>query len=161
MVMASKQVHVRLPEQRREKWNEHAETHYGGNLSRLIRSGVEAQIRADKGESQTAGDTSGGLDTVLSAVEDIETRLGDMTAEMGRLGDAVNQTLTVSDRIASDVFGALPSNDYKPATPEAIAEEINADVKDVEIALVQLRHETKSIGFRPGSESGFVYWRED
>jgi hypothetical protein len=47
----SEQVHIPVGESRHEKWVNHAESEYDGNMSKLIRAAVEKEISG-------AGDTT-------------------------------------------------------------------------------------------------------
>lgn len=174
----SEQVHIRVGETRHEKWVNHAEAEYDGNMSKLIRNAVENEIsntsngNAAADGSQTV-EANGRIDDILTGVEDNGSSL---EAIEDRLKDIQDTMLTeggVTPTSTSAVYGATPlvekgledadketiANKFG-ATPEEIAEDAGVSVAMAVRTLQKNYEEYDSIGkYRGLDDEPSRYWR--
>ena len=175
----SEQVHIRVGESRHEKWVQHAEAEYDGNMSKLIRGAVEKEI---SGAGDTASDgaqtvePNGRIDDILNGVEDNGSALEAIQDRLENMHDTMLSQGGLPDKVFSDVYGALPTvkDGFEDADKDAIALEFgataaeiaeNAGVSELEAerALVQLRYEDEYSAVQMLMAEGFDgprYWLE-
>lgn len=181
--MGSKRVHIRVGENRRDKWNRHASDDFSdkyGSVSALIRTAVETQIDIDKGNLSAGADASDGtqtveangrIDDILTGVEDNGTALEAIQSRLDRLHEQVSAGGGVSDKVFSDVFGALVEIEAsagvterinRALTPTDVAEKAGVSVEQAEAALAQMRREYDdvSMAFDPEEHDEPRYWKE-
>lgn len=175
----SEQVHIRVGESRHEKWVNHAEAEYDGNMSKLIRAAVEKEI---SGTGDTASEDAqtvepnGRIDDILNGVEDNGSALEAIQDRLENMHDTMLSQGGLPDKVFSDVYGALPTvkDGFEDADKDAIAVEFGATAAEIaekagvseleaERALVQLRYEDDYSGVQMLMTEGFDgprYWLE-
>lgn len=165
----SEQVHIRVGEGRKEKWDTHATEEHGdkyGSVSKLIRHAVERQIEMDaEGGSEPTGDGSqsveanGRIDDILNGVEDNGSALEAIEGRLENIHDTMLSQGGIPDSVFSDVYGALPTvkDGFENADKDAIARKFGetageiaekAGISELEAAraLVQLHYEDEYSG---------------
>ena len=177
----SEQVHIRVGETRHEKWVDHAEAEYDGNMSKLIRAAVEREIGGSS-EDDTASngaqtvEPNGRIDDILNGVEDNESALEDIQDRLENMHDTMLSQGGLPDKVFSEVYGALPTvkDGFEDADKDAIAVEFGATadqiaekagISELEAsrALVQLLYEDEYRGVQMLMTEGFDgprYWLE-
>lgn len=186
--MGSKQVHIRVGENRRERWQDHAKDDFGdkyGSVSALIRQAVETQMDIDKGNLSAGGDGSdapqtveanGRIDDILTGVEDNGSALEAIEDRLTNMHDTMLSQGGIPDKVFSDVYGHLPvvKDGFEDADKDAIALEFGATAAEIadkagvseleaERALVQLRYDDDYSGVNMLMTEGFGaprYWLE-
>lgn len=177
----SEQVHIRVGESRHEKWVNHAETEYDGNMSKLIRAAVEKEISGspDDGSPSDGAETveaNGRMDDILNGVEDNGSALEAIEDCLENMHDTMLSQSGIPSKVFSDVYGALPvvKDGFEGADKDAIAVEFgataaeiveDAGVSELEAgkALVQLYYEDDYSDVEMLMTRGFDaphYWRE-
>lgn len=175
----SEQVHIRVGETRHEKWVNHAEAEYDGNMSKLIRNAVENEIGGTSGggtapDGAQTVEANGRIDDILNGVED---NGGALEAIENRLKDIQDTMLTeggVTPSSASAVYGATPlvekgfeggeeaiANKFG-ATPTEIAEDAGVSEALAIRTLQKNYEEYDSIEkYRGLDDEPPRYWREE
>lgn len=134
------QLHVRLPDETKSEWEQYAEEHGYGSLSRLVRVAVENERNG--GDSQlNTGDVEVSLpDRVATAndVDQVEDSLLKLTSRIDDLSEQVEQTADgiVAPSDPRAVFDALPRE--KPTLGDseynyAVDESMGQDAPDWEL----------------------------
>lgn len=182
--MGSKRVHIRVGEDRRDKWHGHATEDFGdkyGSVSALIRDAVETQMDIDKG-NLSAGSSevsnasqqpkaNGRIDAILTGVEDNSASLESIEERLSRIHETMASGGGVSTRVQSDVYGALveieatmdPVKKINTAgiTSTEVAERADVSVEQAESALAQLRREYDDVQMRFREDDDEpLWWRE-
>lgn len=142
--MGSKRVHIRVGENRREKWKEHAAEDFEdkyGSVSKLIRDAVETQIDIDSGNLSAGGPTgettvepNGRIDDIKVTVEDNESTLEDIQERLTEMHDTMASQGAIPDRVYSAVYGAIPTVEFeegKGKEPKELAEEFGAHAPEI------------------------------
>jgi hypothetical protein len=181
----SEQVHIRVGEGRKEKWNAHATEDHAdkyGSVSKLIRHAVERQIEMDTGDTpvgpsegaQTV-EPNGRIDDILTGVEDNGSALEEIQNRLARLhDDVVSGGMPEPEVVFSEVYGAVPAveDSFSEADEAAIAREFGATaaeiaddtdmtVEEVSRALIQLHYEYDDVAMLMTREFDSPrYWRE-
>lgn len=177
--MGSKQVHIRVGEERRDQWGKHADANGYSSVSELIRNAVSTQMAVDKGAFNTNGDSSGSepngrLDDTLAQAQDNGQTLERIEEKLARLSETVTAQGAVGDKVASDVWGAIPESTAgagtdlgdmitpsEAATPTEIAESAGVDAEAAAGALAQMRrrYDDVHMHWEPTDDEP-SYWRE-
>ncbi|MDL0145795.1 hypothetical protein [Halobacterium salinarum] len=175
----SEQVHIRVGESRHEKWVNHAEAEYDGNMSKLIRSAVEKEI-SGAGDNASEGaqtvEPNGRIDDILNGVEDNGSALEAIQDRLENMHDTMLSQGGLPDKVFSDVYGHLPvvKEGFEDADKGAIAVEFGATAGEIaekagiseleaSRALVQLYYEDEYSGVQMLMTEGFDaprYWLE-
>jgi hypothetical protein len=166
----SEQVHIRVGEGRKEKWDAHATEDHAdkdGSVSKLIRHAVERQIEMDSGDTpvgpsdgaQTV-EPNGRIDDILTGVENNGSALEEIQNRLARLhDDVVSGGMPEPEVVFSEVYGAVPAVEDGftdadesaiatefGATVEEIADDVEMTVEEVSRALIQLHYEYDDVG---------------
>ena len=164
--MGSKRVHIRVGEDRRKKWKDHATEDFEdkyGSVSKLIRDAVETQMDIDKGNLSTGGsdtdapqtvEPNGRIDDIKVTVEDNSDVLEDIEERLSHMHDTMLSQGGIPDDMLSDVYGTLEvveggfADADKDAiarefgmTPSDVATEADISIEEAGQALVLLRYE--------------------
>lgn len=123
-----------------------------GNLTGLIQYAVKRQIERDNGVGQgdsgvstQSNQPNGRIDDILTAVNSIETELGDLTESVSKATDAVHAQQGVDPDLAPSVFEALPEGKENAATADDIAQTVGRKDASVRFALENLRKNTGTV----------------
>jgi len=171
----SEQVHIRVGESRYEKWDNHAEAEYDGNMSKLIRNAVENEI-SDTGGTARDGtvEANGRIDDILTGVEDNGSALESIEDRLKDIQDTMLTEGGVTPSAASAVYGATPLVEKEfegdeeaianrfGATPTEIAEDADVPVAMAVRSLQKNYEEYDSIEkYRGLEDEPPRYWREE
>lgn len=180
----SEQVHIRVGEGRKGKWDTHAtDTHSDkyGSISKLIRHAVERQIEVDTGShsdtsSTEESGTDGRIDDVLDGVEDNGKSLESIQQRLENIHDTMLSQGGIPNSVFSDVYAALPvvKDGFEDAEKDAVATEFGATAEEIadkagiseleaSRALVQLRYGDDYAGVDMLMTRDFEdphYWKE-
>jgi len=177
----SEQVHIRVGESRHEKWANHAEAEYDGNMSKLIRAAVEKEIGGASEDDTTSDgaqtvEPNGRIDDILNGVEDNGSALEAIQDRLENMHDTMLSQGGLPDKVFSDVYGALPTvkDGFEGADKDAIAVEFGATAGEIaekagiseleaSRALVQLHYEDEYSGVQMLMTEAFDaprYWLE-
>jgi len=184
--MGSKRVHIRVGEDRREKWKDHATEDFEdkyGSVSKLIRNAVETQIDIDSGNLSAGGSTgettvepNGRIDDIKVTVEDNGSTLEDIQERLTKIhDDVVSGGMPEPELVFSDVYGELPvvEDSFAEAdkaatarefgmTATEVAEKIDMSEDDVGSALIQLYYEYDGVEMLMTREFDSPrYWRTE
>ncbi|OYR82322.1 hypothetical protein DJ84_10790 [Halorubrum ezzemoulense] len=139
----SEQVHIRVGEGRKEKWDTHASEDHAdkyGSVSKLIRHAVERQIEMDTGEgSDPAADGSqsveanGRIDDILNGVQDNGSALEAIEGRLENIHDTMLSQGGIPESVFSDVYGAIPvvESGFEGADKDAVAEQFGATAAEI------------------------------
>lgn len=134
----SEQVHIRVGETRHEKWVNHAEAEYDGNMSKLIRNAVENEIggAANGGAAPDGAQTveaNGRIDDILNGVEDNEGALEAIEDRLKNMHDTMLSQSGVPQSVLSTAYGVLDvtEGEFEDADGEALANQFGLTPSEV------------------------------
>ena len=132
--------------EQKENWKEAVkESEEYSSLSHLIRKSVERELAGayDSGGTTTTQHTDERIGELLTAVEGIEGRLGEVESTVDRATDAMHAGGTsVSEDVTTAVYESLPEGPSNARSTHWIAEEAGRDDTTVRVALEQLERTT-------------------
>lgn len=146
--------------EQKQKWKDAVEeSEEYDSLSHLIRKSVEREIAGayDSGGSETTQHTDERIGELLTAVEGIEGRLGEVESSVERATDAMHSgSSVVSEETTTAIWKALPEGAEHATTAEGISAGTDVDVETARVALEQLGETAavKRIPFKDLGEAG-------
>jgi len=129
------------------------------SLSHLIRKSVERELAGayDSGDTTTTQHTDERIGELLTAVEGIEGRLGEVESTVDRATDAMHTgSSVVSEETTTAIWKALPEGAERATTAEGIAAGTDIEPETARVALEQLGETAavKRIPFKDLGEAG-------
>jgi hypothetical protein len=169
-VSNKKRVNFLLDEQQKERWEQVAENEGYGTLTTLIIQSVQHELNDNWGYLPAVESTGGDGDNsdVTDRLSGIEGLLTEVTDRLDRIegeqqasDDMAMLMNLVLDELPAppDAYGDVPIAEFA-ATPEDIADSLDANVLDVRKALNQLSRETGQVAEGENEAAGMWWVRE-
>ena len=158
-----KQINLTLPEEQKQRWNEHIEdSPEHKSMAQFIRFCVERQI-ADGGQSPTTGPDDGEMSEIADRTRKIESNINQLQDQLDTVAETLQNPPEEVIELAGEVMDVLPTEpellreqqsateDESPTVvgqtvqtgrPDDIADYLDSDTYKVRLALDQLIEDT-------------------
>ncbi|MBP1985850.1 hypothetical protein [Halolamina salifodinae] len=163
-----KQVNVRVRESTKERWEEYAQTEYGG-MSDLVRTAVRREIAGDHDRENTGTTTDPGMVTeVAESIDGLENTVREMDRRLEAIRESVQSEEKYSFKAAiRESLNKRPKDANVEETPQygltasEIAARLDANETDVREALLELENsgEVRSLGGGPDNANYYFQRR--
>lgn len=145
--------------EQKKKWKDTVdESEEYDSLSHLIRKAVERELAAEGqpwGGNPQGSATDERVGEILTAVETIEGRLGDLETTVGRATEAMHSAgSSVSEDTVTAIFTALPEGAAQATTADGVAAGTDVEPETARVALEQLAETTAAVKRVPFEDLG-------